>query len=336
MPVTIDDVAKHAAVSIATVSRALRGLPNVAPDTRRHVLEVAKELNYMVAPQATRALTGRKVVAIITPLVDQWFYSKVATVAAFDLLSAGVEPIRYFADSVEAQTALIKQLLQQQLIDGCIVVSFHLESEATEALLAYNVPAVTLETSTVQFPSIMIDNVAAAELATRHLINLGHHRIGLVLGSMNVTRQDFIPTARHKGYRTALKQAGIKYDSKLELSGNDVYEGGAEAMKQFFSLHEPPTAVFAASDEMAIGVLKTLRDLKLRVPEDVSVIGFDDNDIAAYADLTTIRQPVSSYGELAAEQMIACLKGECHKARRVLAFELIIRSTTGPAKHSSR
>lgn len=336
MASTIDEVARRAAVSAATVSRALRGLPNVSAETRHRILQVAEDLNYGIRPQASRALTGRKVVAIVTPLMDGWFYSKVATAAALELSAVGFDAVHYRSETAEAQTGLVKQLLGQKLIDGCVVVSFPLEGEALNCFNVHGIPLVTVETHSEAFPSIFIDNVAAAELATRHLINLGHKRIGFISTSKDFTSQDLIPTTRLKGYHQALKQAGIKRDSKLEICGNDVYEGGAEAMKELLSIHDPPTAVFASSDEMAIGALKTLRDLSLNAPEDFSVIGFDDNDVAEYMGLTTIKQPVTQFGELAAARVAAHLAGEeiTGSEDLELTFRLVIRSTTGPLKNS--
>ena len=338
MASTIDEVARRAAVSAATVSRALRGLPNVSAETRHRILQVAEELDYVIRPQASRALTGRKVVAIVTPLIDGWFYSKVATAATLELSATGFDAVHYRSETAEAQTELIKQLLGQDLIDGCVIVSFPLEQEALSCFKLYRVPLIMVEARSETFPSIFINNVAAAELATRHLINLGHKRIGFISTSKDFTSQDLIPTTRLEGYHRALRQAGIKRDSELELCGNDVYEGGAEAMKTLLSIYEPPTAVFASSDEMAVGALKTLRDLNLRVPDDVSVIGFDDNEVAEYVELTTIRQPVAQFGEMAAAYIARCLTNKMTvetrtaKQDRELPFDLIIRSTTGPLK----
>ena len=335
MSATIDDVAKKAAVSTATVSRALRGLPNVAQSTRAHVLKIAAELNYAVHPHVTRMLSGRKVIALITPLVDQWFFSKLATVTSLELLSAGYDVARYSVDSGEAQTVLVKQLVERQLIDGCIVVSLPLEDELIALLQAQSIPVITIESRTDVFPSISIDNVAAGALGARHLINLGHRRIGLISSSSQLTREELIPNSRRAGYRQALAEAGITHDSSLEFEGNDVYEGGAEAMKRLFLVHEPPTAVFALSDEMAIGALKTLRDLNLRVPEDVSVLGFDDNDVSEYVGLTTVKQPVTEFAELAATYISEVFASDepgdlSAELATVLPFELVLRSTTGP------
>ncbi len=336
MAATIDDVAKKAAVSTATVSRALRGLPNVAPATRDHILSIAKELDYVVGPRATRAVSGSKRIAIMSPLVDQWFFSKLSTIITIKLIAAGFEVVRFGVDGIKDQSQKIEGILQQGLIDGLVVITFPLEDITITNLQAYQIPCVTLEFSSGVFPSVYINNVAAAELATQHLINLGHRRIGFISSTnTNEAIKDWgILDARREGYRSALTKAGIEYDEVLELSGNDVYEGGAEAMKHLYSLTQPPTAIFAASDEMAVGALKTLADLHLSVPKDVSIIGFDDNDLAHYVGLTTIRQPVTLLGELASEKLIACLSGGLtdYDFDTELGFQIILRTSTGPAK----
>ena len=335
MAATIDDVAKKAAVSTATVSRALRGLPNVASSTRDHILAIAKELDYVVGPRASRAVSGSKRVAVITPLVDQWFFSKITTIIMIKLIAAGFDAVRFGVDGIKDQSKQIEQILQQGLVDAIIVVSYPLEDIAIKNLQMHKVPCVTLESSTGVFPSVFINNVAAAELATQHLVNLGHRRIGFISSTkVNEAIEGLsILDARREGYRSALAKAGIEYDEVLELSGNDVYEGGAEAMKQLYLLAQPPTAVFAASDEMAVGAMKTIRDLNLSVPRDVSIVGFDDNDLAHYVGLTTIRQPVTLYGELAADKLITCLAGnDCLERDTELSFEIILRTSTGPAK----
>ena len=192
--------------------------------------------------------------------------------------------------------------------------------------------AVTIESSYPGIDSVTIDNEAAAELATRHLINLGHTRIGLATG-LQSTLQYEIPGRRTCGYRRALEVANIDYRPELVQDGSFAFDGGAEAMKLLYLVHEPPTALFAMSDEMAIGALKTLRDLNLAVPADFSVIGFDDHDVAQYMDLTTIRQPVSQYGILGAQALVERLESPVALPPRniVCQPELIVRGTTGPA-----
>ena len=333
MSVTINDVAKKAAVSTATASRALRGQPNVAPATRERVLQVAKELDYNINPQASRVLSDLKVVAIFTPLANQWFYSTILTAATFKFYAQGFEVVHYSVDSIEAQSELVQRLVDQNLIDACITTSFPLDETAINYLQVCKLPVVTLESNIEGFNSFSIDNVAASQLATQHLINLGHKRIGIIMGGEDFSgMHNTMRELRYKGYKQALEIAGLQTNPTLQNTGNDIYEGGAEAMQNLMSIADPPTAVYAVTDEMAIGALKTIRSMNLRVPEDISIIGFDDNDISEQVGLTTIKQPVTSYGELAAERVIELLlEDNPPEVKHIeLEYKLIIRSSTGP------
>ena len=332
MPATIEDVARTAGVSTATVSRALRGLPNVAPSTRNRIFQVAEELDYVITPHLSRLISGRRVIGLLAPLVDQWFHAKLQTAIELELINLGYDAVRYSVDTPENQTDLLRRLASGRLVDGLTIMSLSLSDEEAEFLAKSDLPALTLESTCSGSDSVMIDNVAAAELATRHLINLGHRRIGAITGSR--TALEFhIPGRRIEGYRQALDAAGIEIRPELIQRGNFSFEGGAEAMKLLYSVENPPTAVFAISDEMAIGALKTVRDHNLRVPEDVSIIGFDDHDVSPFVDLTTIRQPVSHYGTLAAQMLVERLESDqIIEIRHVLCQpELILRATTGPA-----
>jgi LacI family repressor for deo operon, udp, cdd, tsx, nupC, and nupG len=328
---TIQDVARKAGVSTATVSRALRGLPNVSPATRHQVLQVAEELDYRIAPEISRQARGRHTIAIVIPLADQWFYSKLVSVAEIELMTLGCDVMRYSVDSIEGQLSLVRHLTARKLVDGLILCSLSLTPEMVSLLHKVGVAVATVETHVPDFPAVWIDNVAAAEMATRYLINLGHQHIGIITGLEEAPLQFAIPRDRKEGYLRALKQHGIEYRPELEEPGNYIYEGGAEAMKQLFSVHQPPTAVFAFSDEMAIGALKSVRAMNLRVPEDISIMGFDDNDVSEYVGLTTVRQPVSEYGEIAVAQIMAQLEGDEQEFESVACTaQLVVRATTGP------
>ena len=284
-------------------------------------------------PTCRVCLSGRKVVGIITPLADQWFYGKLISNAEIILLTAGYEAVRYDIFSLDLQSEVLHQLLTRKLVDGLIIATLTLAEEQIHLLHRSGIPVVTVETETEYFPSILIDNQAASELATRHLINLGHRQIGLITGLNEDPLRFGVPRQRGEGYRRALEVNGIQLRDEYIVTGNFSYQGGAEAMKQLLSIQRPPTAVFALSDEMAIGALKTVRDMNLRIPEDISIIGFDDNDVAEFVGLTTIRQPVGDFGELAAEQMICQLvEDECTILEKVYcSAELVLRDTTGPA-----
>ena len=332
MPATIQDVAQRAGVSTATVSRALRGLPSVSPSTRDQIIHIAEELGYDIKPVVSRLARGRKVVGLVAPMVDQWFFSKLAAVAELELMQQDCDLVRYSVDSLQSQESLLRHLIARKLVDGLILCSLAPTEVTVELIRDSNVAIATVETGFPGAPSVSIDNEAAAELATLHLINLGHRRIGFITGMADAPLQFAIPHARKRGYLRALNESGIEYRVDLEEPGNYVYAGGAEAMQKLFGRRNPPTAVFALSDEMAIGALKTIRDMKLRVPGDISVIGFDDNDVSEFVSLTTIHQPVARFAETAVRQIMEQFGGkESAEVEAVLLeSKLVVRETTAP------
>lgn len=334
MSPTIEEVAERSGFSTATVSRALRGLPNVAPSTREHVLRTAQELNYAIDPYASRLATGHSMtVGIVVPLVDQWFYNKVSTIAEAVLSAHGYDVLRYSVSGFDSRAQVLRQIAASRRVDGLIVVTLPLD-EADEALLSQKgIPIVTVETVTSSFPSVACDNRAAAVTATRHLVNLGHERIAIITGLIDDPMGFPVPEKRRQGYLQVLEENDIEFHPEFDVSGNFSYEGGAEAMTQLLAVRQCPTAVFAFSDEMAIGALKTLRDLGLRVPGDISVMGFDDHDVAKYVGLTTIHQPVAQFGDRAASILLNMLDKEAdHRDLNLeLPARLVIRSTTGTA-----
>jgi DNA-binding LacI/PurR family transcriptional regulator len=273
-------------------------------------------------------------IGIVTPLADQWFYNKVSTAAEALLVAQGYDVIRYSIASFGSQTDLFRRLSADKRVDG-LIVNVALSEEDLEILTDPDLPIVTVETETKHFASVGIDNVAAAQIATRHLINLGHEHIGVISGLREDPMRFLVPRQRTDGYRSALRECEIEIRPELDVPGNFSLAGGAEAMIDLLSVHQPPTAVFAFSDEMAIGALKTIRDMNLRVPGDVSVIGFDDHDIAKYVGLTTVRQPVAEYGEKAASLLLDLLERRDEPEEEDLPHielntQLVIRSTTGP------
>ncbi len=332
MSTTIEDVAKKTGVSNATVSRALRGLPNVAPSTRERILRAAAELNYKFSPHVSRKASGHIVIGLILPLTDQWFYSKLATSIEIQLMTDNFDVVRYSIASLEKLSDLINRICSNRPVDGLILSTLTPSSKDVEKLKNAMIPVVTVETRLNDISSVSVDNFNAAVLATRHLINLGHHRIGLITGLDEDPLHFSVPRAREQGYLQTLADNDITVRPEYIRHGNFSYKGGAEAMKSLFSIHKPPTAVFIISDEMAVGALKTIRDMNLSVPEDVSLIGFDDNDIAEYLELTTLKQPVVNFGELAArlinEHFIDGTKPSI--AHYQLPVELVVRATTGP------
>lgn len=331
---TIDDVAKAAQVSVATVSRALRGLPNVAPSTRERVVAVAAKLDYVADPTASRLAGGRRmVIGLVVPMLGQWYYAKlfsgveaVATIAGYDVLP-------FTTSGPGGCERFVRDLPFRKRVDGLILADATFESGQFASIAATGVPMVSLGSFSPGVWGIAVDNAAAARLAVGHLTGLGHTRIALIGGIPDDPFRFSVPVDRFTGYRDALAAAGLSYDPALVVPGNFSAEGGAEAMQRLLASPTPPTAVFAFSDEMAIGAIQVARDAGLEVPQHLSVIGIDDHDISAYVGLTTIHQDVTGQGERVAQLLLERLEsntdvhGEVHEAHPT---RLVVRRTTGP------
>jgi LacI family transcriptional regulator, repressor for deo operon, udp, cdd, tsx, nupC, and nupG len=305
---TIDDVAKSAGVSVATVSRALRGLPNVAPSTRDRVLAAAAELQYVPHAQASRLAAGRSLtVGLVVPMLGQWVYAKLFSGVEGELAAAGYDVLPYALSGPQGVDEFLEHLPYRKRVDGLIVVDAPLVEAAVEKLAAGGLPTVTVGFREEGVSSLTIDNVGAARLAVTHLTGLGHRRIAMIGGMEDDPFHFVVPVDRRRGYVEALAAVGVEAEPSLVVPGNFSLEGGVEAMHRLLHLDEPPTAVFACSDEMAIGAMQVLRDAGISVPEDISIVGFDDHDVSEYLGLTTIRQDVVGLGERAATMLLQAL-----------------------------
>jgi DNA-binding LacI/PurR family transcriptional regulator len=334
---TIEDVAVAAGVSVATVSRALRGLPNVAVTTRRHVEQVAASLHYRAHPAASRLATGRtRTIAVAVPLLNGWYFSQVVAGAEAVCAEAGYELVVLGVTGVEARHRLLHpSAALGQRVDGIVIVDIALDTSDVEALERSGVAVATIGCVPTGFPSVGIDDVEVGRLATEHLIALGHHRIGLIGGAPHDPLGFDVPRLRKQGHETALDAAGITVDPSLQVPGNFSVTGGRDAMLTLLDLPEPPTAIFAMSDEMAFGALMAARERGVAVPAELSIIGVDDHDLARVVDLTTVRQPVADHGSVATRLVLSLLQGDTRPRERVVRpIELVRRGTTAPrARH---
>lgn len=341
MAASIGDVAARAGVSVATVSRALRGLPNVAPSTRNRVLAAAAALHYVADPNASRLAAGKtRTIGIVVPLFTQWFFTQVVAGAEGVLAASGHDLLLYSVGGHEGQERFLDRLPFRKRVDGLVMIDVPLTEAQQDRLASAETPVVLVGVRSSRFPTVTIDNEAAATTATRHLLNLGHRRIGLISGVPDDPLHTPTPLERRIGYRRALAEAGVELRPDLDVSGNFSMQGGAEAMAQLLAVDRPPTAVFSQSDEMAIGALRTIRDAGLDVPGDVSVVGFDDHEAARYVGLTTIHQAVMAHGEVAAELLVGRLRDGCDDGSDpthvVMSTKLVVRATTGPRREAAK
>jgi LacI family repressor for deo operon, udp, cdd, tsx, nupC, and nupG len=327
----IRHVAKLAGVSVGTVSRALRGQPGVAAETRHRVKAAAGKLGYVASPSAASLASGRTMaVGVVVPYLTRWYFASVVQGAEAVLADAGYDVLLYdLAGRTDTRARLLGGRLLEKRVDAALLVTLDLDPTERKALRGLGRP-VALVGGRADFPSVSIDDVEAGSTATQHLLDLGHRRIAFV-GIDRLARGTFRAAGdRRRGYRRALRLAGVTVDPTLELPGDFSVAGGRRAMHELMSLDDPPTAVFAASDEMAMGCLHAIRQAGRQVPGDFSVIGIDDHEMSAMQDLTTVAQPVVEQGRIAAGLLLKLLRGEMMPAEAavVVPTQLVVRSTT--------
>jgi DNA-binding LacI/PurR family transcriptional regulator len=297
--ITIRDVAAAAGVSTATVSRALRGLPNVDEATRQRVREVATHLDYVISPSASRLASGRTgSVAVITPAVSRWFFATVLSGVESVLQDAGVDLLLH-----STATSGISAARLRGRVDGVLAISVPAEDPQLQRVIDLGLPTSLIGTWCEGAPSVMIDDVQAAVTATEHLIGLGHRCIALISGSADA-RPATPSYARRSGFLQTMDQAGLEVGPQLEAHGAFTIDGGELAMEQLLLTQPRPTAVFAMSDEMAFGAMRALRRHGLSPGQDIALVGIDGHDMSGYLELTTVAQPVVELGRIAATWML--------------------------------
>jgi DNA-binding LacI/PurR family transcriptional regulator len=332
MAASIEDVARLAGVSIATVSRALRGLPDVAAGTRDRVLSAAADLNYVASPFAARLASGRTTtVGLVVPFVNRWFFAEVIATVETALRRAGYDLLLYNLGDEHGRGRFFDVMPVRKRVDGVLVASLVLDDSEFDALVGLDRPVGLLGLSRDGFLSARIDDVAAARAAVDHLIASGHRRIGLIGGDTDDPMAFTPPMHRRDGYRDALVAAGCDIDPALEHLGYFTVDGGRAAARALLALPERPTAIFAESDEMAYGALREIRAAGLRVPEDIAVVGFDDQPLSELMDLTTVRQPVVEQAVDVTSRLLAVIAGAelADSGDVVLPTELVVRGSTG-------
>lgn len=327
----IRHVAALAGVSVGTVSRALRDQPGVAAETRDRVRVAAGELGYVASPSAASLASGRTMaVGVVVPYITRWFFASVVQGAEAVLAEAGYDVLLYdLAGRADARARLLGGRLLEKRVDAALLVTLDLDARERAVLRSLGRP-VALVGGRADFPSVCIDDVAVGVTATSHLLALGHRRIAFV-GVDRSARGTFLAAGdRRRGYRRALRNAGVPVDRTIEVPAEFTVASGRAAMHRLMVLDDPPTAVFAASDEMAMGCLHAARQAGRRVPEDFSVIGIDDHEMAALHELTTVAQPVVEQGSIAARLLLAQLRGERAPADdvHIVPTNLVLRATT--------
>jgi LacI family transcriptional regulator len=323
--VTLADVAAVAQVSIPTASKALRGGSDVAAATRSRVESAMADLGYL-RPARQRSRAG--LIDLVFTQLSPW---------AVEIIRGAEEPamnsrtrlaISIAAD--EGQRERWLDSLAGSRTDGVILVLSELSPHHRARLADLHVPLVVIDPigqPAPGVPSIGAANWAGGMTATEHLIELGHRRIGTITGRPEL----LCSRARLDGYRTALERAGIQVDDSLIVAGDFLYASGLEAASRMLGLPDPPTAIFAGSDLQALGVYEAARQHNLQIPRDLSVVGFDDVEIAQWASppLTTLRQPLAEMAALATRILLERI-ADTFNQRAELATNLVVRQSTAP------
>jgi LacI family transcriptional regulator len=329
--VTIYDVAREAGVSMATVSRVVNNNPNVKPQTRKKVFEAIERLGYR--PNAVaRGLASKKTttVGVVIPDISNPIFAEVAR---------GIEDIAnmYHYNIIlcnadkrkEKEIRVINTLLEKQ-VDGLLFMGGIVTDEHLQAFKTSSVPVVLCATADEKktMPSVDIDHEGAAFDAVSELLREGHRDIAMITGTLQDPANGY---ARYQGYKRALESAGIPVREEYVRVGNYRYESGMEAAKYFLGMAKRPTAIFSATDEMAIGAIHAIQDAGLRVPEDISLISIDNIRMASMVrpQLTTVAQPMYDIGAVSMRLLTKLMnKDQVEQSQVVLPHEVIRRSST--------
>lgn len=329
MAVTLKDIAERVGVTESTVSRVLNGIPKASEETRQEILKVASELNY-IPNEVARSLVNKKTntIGLIISDISNLYFSTVADGIENIASQNNYSVIISTTGGNEAQELKYIRIFREKRVDGLIYISGKMPRSCEEALQSIEIPVVIVSRHIhSNLPSIHIDNVKESKKAVQHLIDNGHKNIAMISG---VYKDIESGALRVRGYRKALKENGIEFNPDLIFEGDFKIDSGIKAMKEILQIVPRPTAVFAGSDEMAVGAIKTIKKAGLNVPDDISVIGFDNNIIAKVSDpeLTTIGQPAHKIGEKAMEMLSKVIKGEGLKETNVyLPCKLIERGS---------
>jgi len=338
---TLADVAKKAGVSKSTASRALSGRGSVAKATREKVSAAADELGFVASSAAESLATGRsRNIAVVTPFINRWFYGEVIDGVESALIGAGYDLTLYrLTDDLEQRKALFDYFLVRKGVDAVIALTLFISDDEVQRLRKLGKPIVGIGGRIPNVPTFSINDVETSKRAAEHLITLGHTRL-MHIGGDQEKQLDFeVHSNRLAGFREALAAAGLSQPNDFLGDDFNMAGGYRSAMKALSDPATRPTGIAAASDEIAFGVITAARELGLRVPEDVSVIGIDGHPLGETFGLTTMNQHPATQGTMAVSQALAQLGGawdERDDAHLELQVDLKVRTSTAPPPRGPR
>ena len=331
---TIYDVARAAGVGVGTVSRVLNNSTRVSPETQEKVLTAIRELGFRRSKAARQLSTGtqhRNIGAIMPYITPPSFVERLRGMqTALSHQANDFNLILYTVSEPKRQHDQLLALIDQSNLDGLLITTLNVTDEERELLTQAGIPFVLLSDVCAGEPNcISPDNIHGGYMATQHLLELGHRRVAYVGDEFP---NDYgVPTGelRYQGYVTALAAYDVPFHAEYAALGVHGEEAAYKLTQGLLSLREPPTAIFAMSDIQAVGCMLAIRAAGLRVPEDISVIGFDDVQLSRYVGLTTVRQHLEQSGYLGMQTLLDLLSTpENVKPRHLPPLELVVRQTT--------
>lgn len=334
---TMQDVAQKAGVSVATVSRVLNDSGKVSPETKQKVLDACEALDYSLHTIAQSLRLGRthSIAAILPFLTLPSIVERLRGVLAA-LSKSSYELVPFTLGSPEERDAKIYELARKSRFDGLLIISMPVNDTQVKQLIKNKVPTVLVDSQHPKLNRINMDDKAGGKMMTNHLIKLGHRKIGFLSSYLENPLQFSSTIYRFQGYCEALREAGIDLNPKYQREGE---HGRKEAMRLAMDLlnqSDPPTAIFSSSDTKAIGVLDAAKELNIKVPQQLSVAGYDDIRDAEYVNLTTVQQPLFQSGFQGGQRLIQLIDDPTlPPVETLLPLELIIRGTTAQAPLSN-
>ena len=325
------EIAELAGVSPATVSRALRGLHHVNDETRKKIVDAAIELKHPVRPDLLPrdAATRTNAVGVIAPYISRWYFTQSINGIEQSLREAGFDLMLYNFSQVDARQRIFQERLLRGKVDALIVVSMPPLDDEFESLLELGIPLTLLGFDHEGCNSVKVDDVLGGKIATQHLIDYGHKEIGILSGERDTALNFHVSNDRSRGFLDVMETAGLEWNPEFEIRGDYNIQTSEIAMESFLRRKKLPSAIFCHSDEMAFGAMKAIRKKGMRIPEDISIIGFDDHEMSQYVGLTTVSQPPQFLGQMAAAATIASITNPENQMKHLsVSTSLVLRETT--------
>jgi DNA-binding LacI/PurR family transcriptional regulator len=329
MTSTIRDVAKKAKVGIATVSRVLNNSPSVSEETRRRVLKTIADLDYTPNPSARRLSLGRTLtIGVILPFLTLPSFVERLRGIQHALSESEYDLVLFSVGNAKQKDQYFYRLANKSRVDGLLIISLAPSDAQAQRFNQSRLPTVIVDGYHPDLCSIHVDDFEGGRMATQHLIDLGHTRIGFISDVWDTPFNFVAMKSRYDGYRQALKDSGIKFNPEYHQQGEIGAQEAFKSAEVLLELTEPPTAIFAASDTYAISAIRAAQELDIRVPDGVSIIGYDGIRDAEYMNLTTILQPLYDSGVQGVNMLLSAMDTNCQPKGRKLPIQFISGGTT--------